>query len=71
MGWAELAGVIAPAVLALCIVRVLLLLLPPPRAKLRDPAKVPGMPMAGPSSAASAHAAIMRGRSRPWWKFRS
>ena len=68
---AELVAALALAALAWCAVRLVLLLLPPPRAKLRDPAKVPGMPMAGPSSAASAHAAIMRGRSRPWWKFRS
>jgi hypothetical protein len=58
----------APAVIGLTLVRIALLVRPPVGDKLKHPSKVPGLPMAGPASAAAAHAAIMRRRARPWWK---
>lgn len=42
------------------IVRMALMVWPPPGAKLPDPSTVPGMPMAGPASQKAAHAAINR-----------
>jgi hypothetical protein len=58
------------AVLVLCIVRVLLLLRPLPREKLPDPASL-GMPVAGPASVKSAHAALSRRGSGSRPKFRT
>ena len=43
-----------------CVVRIALIVWPPPAAKLPDPSTVPGMPMAGPASQQAAHAAINR-----------
>jgi hypothetical protein len=58
----------APALIVLTLVRISLLVRAPVGDKLKHPSKVPGLPMAGPASAAAAHAAIMRRRARPWWK---
>ena len=41
-------------------VMIVLIVWPAPGAKLPDPAKVAGMPMAGPASQKAAHAAIIR-----------
>jgi hypothetical protein len=48
------------AVLVAGVVRVALIVLPPAGGKLPDPAKVAGMPMAGPALQKAAHAAINR-----------
>jgi hypothetical protein len=66
----ELVGLLVPAVLALCVVR-LLLVRPATGAKLLHPSKVPGMPMAGAASPAAAHAALSRQRSASRPKFRT
>lgn len=59
----------APSLAVLCVVRILLLLLPPPQGrKLPHPAKI-GLPAGGLASPAAAHAALMGRRARPWWKF--
>jgi hypothetical protein len=50
------AGCIAAGVA--CVLRVILMLRPVPGAKLPNPAKVPGMPIAGPASPAAVHAAL-------------
>ena len=57
MIWIELAGF---GLLAAGLVRLVLTVWPPPGAKLPDPSKVAGMPMAGPASQKAAHAAINR-----------
>jgi hypothetical protein len=62
---------LAFAGLLACIVRVALIVWPPPGAKLPHPSKVAGMPMAGPASQASAHAALSRQRSASRPKFRT
>jgi hypothetical protein len=60
----------APALIVLCIVRIALLLRPPPGVKLPHPSKVPGVPMAGPATPTAAHAVLTRrSATRPWWKF--
>jgi hypothetical protein len=58
--WLELVciGLVVAAVL-----RVVLIVRPPPGAKLPHPSKIAGMPMAGPASMAAAHAAINRKKS--------
>jgi hypothetical protein len=56
----ETVAALALALLVGCIVRVALIVWPPPGAKLSDPSTVPGMPMAGPASQKAAHAAINR-----------
>jgi hypothetical protein len=65
---AELVAVGAPALAVLCVVRILLLLRPPPGVKLPHPSKI-GLPAGGLASPAAAHAALMGRRTRPWWKF--
>jgi hypothetical protein len=67
----EFVELVIPAALALCVVRFLLAASTPGGAKLPDPSKVPGMPMAGPASIASAHAALSRQRSASRPKFRT
>jgi hypothetical protein len=57
------------ASLATAVMRCWLTLRPMPGVKLPHPSKVPGLPIAGPATAAAAHAAILRRSSRPWWKF--
>jgi hypothetical protein len=61
---------LAYAGIAACVLRVWLLLRPVPGATLPHPSKIPGMPMAGPASTGSAHAALgRRGRgARPKFK---
>jgi hypothetical protein len=48
------------AVIAAAGVSIVLIVRQPSSAKLPDPSTVAGMPMAGPSSPAAAHAAINR-----------
>lgn len=61
------AGCIAAGVA--CVVRVVLMLWPVPGPKLPNPAKIPGMPIAGPASASAAHAAMSQsGTARPKFK---
>jgi hypothetical protein len=71
--WGPVAALLLQGVyvasLAAAAMRCFLALRPIPQAKLPHPSKVPGMPIAGPASAAAAHAAIMRGAARPWWQF--
>ena len=54
----------AAALLAVYLVRITLIVRPVTGAKLPDPAKVAGMPMAGPASQKAAHAAINRKKLR-------
>lgn len=51
---------LAAAALVACVLRVGLIVRPVPGAKLPDPSKVAGMPMAGPALQKAAHAAINR-----------
>lgn len=62
---------LAFAALVAGVVRVALIVWPPPCAKLPDPAKVAGMPMAGAASQQSAHAALSRQRLAARPKFRT
>jgi hypothetical protein len=55
--WIEIIG-FAAAIAG--VVRIALIVRPPPGAKLPDPSTVPGMPMAGPALHKAAHAAINR-----------
>jgi hypothetical protein len=58
------------AALSWTVMRCWLALRPMPQTKLPHPSKVKGAPMAGPASAAAAHAAInRRRRGRRWWQF--
>jgi hypothetical protein len=59
------------AAIAACALRVVLMMWPVPGPKLPNPAKVPGMPIAGPASARAAHAAMNRGGNAPRPKFRT
>jgi hypothetical protein len=63
-GVSELIGeglaLLAAAGLVACVLRVGLIVRPPPGARLPDPSTVPGMPMAGPALQKAAHAAINR-----------
>jgi hypothetical protein len=73
---AHLWATVQPVAVTLCIaagaacgVGLVLRLLPGPRAALKHPSKVVGLPMAGPSSLRAAHVALGRGRgSRPKFK---
>jgi hypothetical protein len=65
--WIELVGF---AALIAGVVRVALIVWPPASAKLPDPAKL-GMPVAGPASVKSAHAALSRRGSGRRPKFRT
>ena len=58
----ETMAAVALALVAGCVVRVALIVWPPPGAKLPDPSRVPWTPMAGPASQKAAHAAINRKR---------
>jgi hypothetical protein len=60
--------VIAPATLVLVVVRIALLIRPPPGVKLPHPSKI-GLPSGGMATPAAAHAALTRRSARPWWKF--
>jgi hypothetical protein len=51
---------VAGAALVACVLRLVLIVRPLPGAKLPDPSKVPGMPMAGPALQKAAHAVITR-----------
>ncbi len=53
---------VAAAFLVACIVRVALIVRPPPNTKLPHPSKI-GLPMAGPALQKAAHRAIMRKKS--------
>jgi hypothetical protein len=66
MIWIDLVG---GGLLVAAMVRVALIVRPPARAKLPDPAKL-GMPMAGPATLQAAHAALSRQRSASRPKFR-
>jgi hypothetical protein len=55
--------VLAPAVAVLAVVRIALLVKPLASNKLKTPAQL-GMPVAGPASISSAHAALRRGAAR-------
>ena len=68
MIWIELAGF---GFLVAGVLRVALIVWPPPGAKLPDPSTVPGMPMAGPASINAAHAALSRQRPAGRPKFRT
>jgi hypothetical protein len=70
MGLAELAALVASAVLAMCAVRFVLILLPAKRAKPRDPGEL-GLPVAEAASKKSAHAALSRRGSGSRPKFRT
>ena len=63
--------VLAFAALVAGVVSVLLIVWPPPGAKLPPPSKVPGLPMAGPASPQAAHAALSRQRTAARPKFRT
>lgn len=63
----ELVELVAPAALALCVVRFLLVQPPSPK-PLPHPSKI-GLPSGGLASPAAAHAALTRQPARPWWKF--
>ena len=63
--------VVALAALVAGVVRVALIIWPPPGAKLPHPSTVAGMPMAGPASPQAAHAALSRQRSAARPKFRT
>jgi hypothetical protein len=63
----ELVELLAPAALALYVVRFLLVR-PPSGATLPHPSKF-GLPTGGLASAAAAHAALAGRSSRAWWKF--
>jgi hypothetical protein len=67
----EAAVLIAAAALVACALRVILIVRPLPGAKLPDPSKVAGMPMAGPASINAAHAALSRRGSAARPKFRT
>lgn len=54
---------VAGAGLAACVLRLVLIVRPIPGAKLPDPSKVAGMPMAGPALQNAAHNAINRKKS--------
>jgi hypothetical protein len=60
--------VVALAALVAGVVRVVLIIWPPPGAKLPHPSKI-GLPSGGLASPAAAHAALMGRSARPWWKF--
>jgi hypothetical protein len=64
----SLVELLAPAIVAVCLVRVILMLRPPPGVKLPPPSKI-GLPSGGMASPAAAHAALMGRSARPWWKF--
>jgi hypothetical protein len=64
----ELAGF---GLLVAGVLRVALTVWPPGTAKLPDPSEVAGMPMAGPASINSAHAALSRQRPAGRPKFRN
>jgi hypothetical protein len=66
-----IVGLIAGALLVACILRVALIVRPLPGAKLPDPSKVAGMPMAGPASVGAAHAALSRKGAGARPKFRT
>lgn len=66
----ELVAALAPAALALCVVRFVLTVLPPKREKPDDPEKL-GLPVAGPASVKSANAALSRRGSGSRPKFRT
>jgi len=51
---------LAAAMLVACMVRVALIVRPPPNGKLPHPSKIPLLPMAGPARQKAAHAAINR-----------
>jgi hypothetical protein len=53
-------GLVAFATAVAAVLRVALIVRPPPGAKLPHPSKIAGMPMAGPASLAAAHAVINR-----------
>jgi hypothetical protein len=63
----ELIELLAPAVLALAIVR-LLVARPPAPTKLPDPSKL-GMPTAGPATPAQVHQLLRPQPARRWWRF--
>jgi hypothetical protein len=56
----QIVAALALATSAAGVVRVALIVWPPPGAKLPDPSTVAGMPMAGPALRKAAHAAINR-----------
>jgi hypothetical protein len=70
MQMSELLELIAPAAVALCVVRFILVVKVPGGNDMPDPAKI-GLPSGSLASPAAAHAAVMRGQPtrRPWWKF--
>jgi hypothetical protein len=63
--------VLAFAALVAGVVSVVLIVWPPPGAKLPHPSKVDGLPNAGPASPQAAHAALSRQRSVSRPKFRT
>ncbi|MBV9771459.1 MAG: hypothetical protein JOZ32_17945 [Bryobacterales bacterium] len=63
---AELVELIAPAAIALFVVRLVLVRPPVPRG-LPNPAKI-GLPSGGMASPAAVHA-VLGGAARPWWRF--
>jgi len=67
---APVVELVAPALLVLVVVRIALLVRRPASASLPDPAKL-GMPIAGPASVKSAHAALSRRGSGSRPKFRT
>jgi hypothetical protein len=50
----------AAALFVACMLRVALIVRPPPNSKLPHPSKIAGLPMAGPALQKAAHAAIIR-----------
>jgi len=59
------------AALTASVVRFALIMRSPPNGRLPNPAKVPGMPMAGPAAPGAAHRALSRGRTSRRPKFRT
>lgn len=66
----SIVALVVAAVLVLAVVRLALLVRPAPGSKLPDPGTL-GMPIAGPASVKSAHAALLRRGSGSRPKFRT